>query len=162
MPPVAISIVPRSRSDQVRYEVVREGDNGVVCMAAGFSAPTHTTAVPRPLRCERPRPIEPLGGGAVVSAIEPRTRLAMDGKTFDQIAGLARRWHQVRSKGTVTFCTWSAHQYLGRIMWHPHLMVFAPLRERDGWRRLRPCSRSWATPELRLPSWSSRSTTRWR
>jgi hypothetical protein len=66
---------------------------------------------------------------------ELRTRLAMEGKSPEQIAeGLQAAYVRgdLPRRDTVTFAyMWSAHQHLGPGIgaWHPHMMVFAPYYE---------------------------------
>jgi hypothetical protein len=122
------------------YEVVREGDNGVVCMVMrGFSAPTYTPAQFRDLvydaNVHAPICFTPPAARIVIPYYELRTRLAMDGKTPDQIAEALQAAYikgALPKRDAVTFAyMWSAHQHLGPGIgaWHPHLMVFAPYYE---------------------------------
>src|SRR6266487_5354034 len=78
------------------YEVAREGNNGVVCMVMrGFSAPTYTPAQFRDLVYD-PTVRAPIcftepAARMVMPYYELRTKLAMEGKTPDQIAAVYRR-----------------------------------------------------------------------
>jgi len=119
------------------YEVVREGDNGAVCMVMrGFSAPTYTPAQFRDLVYD-PKVHAPIcfTAPAVKTAMpyyELRTKLAMEGKSPDQIArAVEAAYHkgELPRREAVTFAyMMSASQHLGPGIgaWHPHMMVFAP------------------------------------
>lgn len=119
------------------YEVVREGDNGAVCMVMrGFTAPTYTPAQFRDLVYD-PTVHAPIcfTAPAVKTAMpyyELRTKLAMEGKSPDQIAQAVKAaYHkgELPRREAVTFAyMMSASQHLGPGIgaWHPHMMVFAP------------------------------------
>ena len=73
------------------YEVARDGDNGFVCMVMrGFSAPTYTPAQFRNLvhdpTVHAPICFTPPAARTAMPYYELRTKLAMAGKTPDQIA----------------------------------------------------------------------------
>jgi hypothetical protein len=119
------------------YEVAREGENGVVCMVMrGFAAPTYSPAQFRDLvydaTVHAPICFTPPAVRSAMPYYELRTKLAMAGKTPDQIAeGLQAAYVQgeLPKRDGVTFAyMWSAHQHLGPGIgaWRPHLMVFAP------------------------------------
>jgi len=122
------------------YVVAREGDNGALCLVMrGFAAPTYSPEQFRDLVYD-PSVRAPIcfTAPAARSAwpyYELRTRLAMEGKSPDQIAeGLQAAYVRgdLPRRDTVTFAyMWSAHQHLGPGIgaWHPHMMVFAPYYE---------------------------------
>jgi len=119
------------------YQVVREGDNGFVCLVLrGWSAPTYT---PEPLRdlvydakLRAPICFDPEASRTAMPYYELRTKLGMEGKTPDQIAAgveAAYAKGQLPKRDGVTFAyMWSADQNLGAPVghWHPHMMVFSP------------------------------------
>lgn len=119
------------------YEVVHEGDNGAVCMVLrGFTAPTYTPAQFRDLVYD-PAVHAPIcfTAPAVKTAMpyyQLRTKLAMEGKSPDQIAqAVEAAYHkgELPRREAVTFAyMMSASQHLGPGIgaWHPHIMVFAP------------------------------------
>jgi hypothetical protein len=119
------------------YEVAREGDNGAVCMVMrGFTAPTYTPAQFRDLVYD-PTVHAPIcfTAPAVKTAMpyyELRTKLAMEGKSPDQIAQAVKAAYdkgELPRREAVTFAyMMSASQHLGPGIgaWHPHMMVFAP------------------------------------
>jgi hypothetical protein len=119
------------------YEVAHEGDNGVVCMVMrGFSAPTYTPAQFRTLVYD-PTVHAPIcftapAARTAMPYYELRTKLAIAGKTPDQIAEIVQAAYikgELPRRDTVTFAyMWSAHQHLGPGIgaWRPHMMVFAP------------------------------------
>ena len=122
------------------YEVARDGDNGFVCMVMrGFSAPTYTPARFRDLvydpTVHAPICFTPPAARSAMPYYELRTRLAMAGKTPDQIAQSLEAAYvrgELPRRDAVTFAyMWSAHQHLGSGIdaWHPHMMVFAPYYE---------------------------------
>jgi hypothetical protein len=119
------------------FDVAHQGDNGVVCMVMrGFSAPTYTPAQFRNLVYDPTvrAPICFMPGAARVAMpyYELRTKLALQGKTPDEIAeGVAVAYAQggLPRRDEVTFAyMWSGRQHLasGIGHWHPHVMVFAP------------------------------------
>ena len=142
---LAKSAAPPSVSDRATvkvltksgYEIARRGDNGSVCIVMrGFSAPTYTPAQFRDIVYDSSilAPIcfsEP-AVRMVLPFYELRTRLAMDGKTPDQIAdGLQEAYVKgklPRRDGVSFAYMWSADQSLGSGIghWHPHMMVFCP------------------------------------
>jgi hypothetical protein len=122
------------------YQVVREGDNGFVCMVLrGWSAPTYTPAQFRDLvydpAVHAPICFNPVAARTVLPYYEMRSKLAMEGKTPEQIAdGLQTAYVKgiLPKRDEVSFAyMWSADQYLapGIGHWHPHMMVFAPYYE---------------------------------
>lgn len=119
------------------FEMAREGDNGTVCMVMrGFSAPTYTPAQFRDLvydaTLRAPICFTPPAVRTAMPYYELRTRLAMEGKSPDQIAERLKAAYvkgELPRRDSVTFAyMWSAHQHLGPGIgaWHPHMMVFAP------------------------------------
>jgi hypothetical protein len=122
------------------YETAREGDNGVVCMVMrGFVAPTYTPAQFRDLvydpTVHAPICFTPPAVRTAMPYYELRTKLAMEGKSPDQIAERLQAAYikgELPRRDAVTFAyMWSAHQHLGPGIgaWHPHMMVFAPYYE---------------------------------
>jgi hypothetical protein len=122
------------------YEVVREGDNGSVCMVMrGFSAPTYTPGQFRNLvydaTVRAPICFTPAAVRAVLPYYELRTTLAMRSKDPDAIAeGIQAAYAKgelPRRDGVSFAYMWSADQNLasGVGHWHPHMMVFAPYYE---------------------------------
>lgn len=119
------------------YEVASQGDNGAVCMVMrGFSAPTYTPAPCRDIVYD-PSIHAPIcfAAPAVRTALpyyELRTRLAMAGKTPDQITEALQaayvKGELPRRDGTTFAYMFSAHQHLGPGIgaWRPHVMVFVP------------------------------------
>ena len=142
---LAKSAAPASLADRATvkvltksgYVVAREGDNGAVCMVMrGFSAPTYTPAQFRNLVYD-PTVHAPICFTAPATRTampyyELRTRLAMEGKSPDQIAESLQAAYvrgELPRGDAVTFAyMWSAHQHLGpgAGAWRPHMMVFAP------------------------------------
>ena len=119
------------------YQVVREGDNGFICMVLrGWSAPTYTPAPLRDLvydaKLRAPICFDPEASRTAMPYYELRTKLGMEGKTPDQIAAgveTAYAKGQLPKRDGVTFAyMWSADQNLGAPVghWHPHMMVFSP------------------------------------
>src|SRR6266540_2829386 len=122
------------------FQVARQGDNGFVCMVMrGWSAPTYTPAQFRGLVYEAglraPICFAPTASQTVMPYYELRSKLAMAGKTPDQIAeGVQTAYAkgELPKREGVSFAyMWSADQNLGTGIghWHPHLMVFAPYYE---------------------------------
>jgi hypothetical protein len=122
------------------YETARDGDNGVVCMVMrGFVAPTYTPAQFRDLvydpTVRAPICFTPPAVRTAMPYYELRTKLAMEGKSPDQIAERLQAAYikgELPRRDAVTFAyMWSAHQHLGPGIgaWHPHMMVFAPYYE---------------------------------
>ena len=146
---LAVSAAPAAISDQATvkvltksgYEVARQG-NGTVCMVMrGFSAPTYTPAQFRSLVYD-PTVHAPICFTAPAARVampyyELRTKLAMEGKTPEQIAESLQAAFvkgALPRRGDVTFAyMWSAHQHLGPGIgaWHPHMMLFAPYYTND-------------------------------
>jgi len=119
------------------FVVAREGDNGAVCMVMrGFSAPTYTPAQFRNLVYD-PTVHAPIcftapAARTAMPYYELRTKLAMEGKSPDQIAESLQSAYvrgELPRRDAVTFAyMWSGHQHLGPGIgaWRPHMMVFAP------------------------------------
>src|SRR5262245_7234382 len=122
------------------YQVVREGENGFVCMVLrGWAAPTYTPAQFRNLvydpKVRAPICFDPAASRSVLPYYELRSKLGMEGKTPDQIAEAVQSAYVKGSlprRDGVTFAyMWSADQNLasGVGAWHPHMMIFAPYYE---------------------------------
>lgn len=119
------------------YEVASQGDNGAVCLVMrGFTAPTYTPAPLRDLVYD-PSVHAPIcfaapAARAVLPYYELRTRLALAGKTPDQIAEAVQvayvKGELPRRDGATFAYMFSAHQHLGPGIgaWRPHMMVFVP------------------------------------
>lgn len=119
------------------YQVAQQGSNGFVCMVLrGSAGPTYT---PPPLRdlvydpaVRAPICFDPAAARIVMPYYELRGRLAMEGKTPDQIAtGVEAAYArgELPPRDRVSFgYMWSADQHLGPGAghWHPHMMVFVP------------------------------------
>ena len=102
----------------------------------GFSAPTYTPAQFRELVYD-PTVHAPICFTAPAARValpyyELRTKLAMEGKSPDQIAraletAYAKGDLPRRDEVTLAYM-WAAHQHLGPGVgaWHPHMMVFVP------------------------------------
>jgi hypothetical protein len=119
------------------YEVVREGDNGFVCMVMrGWTAPTYTPAEVRNLvfdpTIRAPICFDPQASRTVMPYYELRSKLGMEGKAPDQIAQRVEaayaRGDLPKREGVTFAYMWSADQHLGPGIghWHPHMMVFSP------------------------------------
>ncbi len=119
------------------YKVAREGDNGFVCLVMrGWSAPTFTPAPFRDLvydpKVRAPICFNPVAARTVLPYQELRAKLAMEGKTPDQIAARVQsayaKGELPRMEGVAFAYMWSADQYLapGIGAWHPHIMVYTP------------------------------------
>src|SRR5713226_5613545 len=119
------------------YQVARDGDSGFVCMVMrGSAAPTYTPAQIRDLvydaKLRAPICFNPEASRTVMPYYELRSKLAMEGKTPDQIAEdiqAAYAKGELPKRDSVSFAyMWSADQNLasGIGHWHPHMMVFAP------------------------------------
>jgi hypothetical protein len=121
------------------YQVARDGDNGFVCMVMrGPSAPTYTPAQMRDLvydaELRAPICFNPEASQTVMPYYELRNKLAMEGKTPDQITeGIQAAYAKgvLPKRDAVSFAyMWSADQNLGAFgHWHPHMMVFCPYYE---------------------------------
>ena len=122
------------------YQVARQGDNGFVCIVMrGWVAPTYTPTQVRDLvydaKLRAPICFDPIASRNVMPYYELRTKLAMDGKTPDQIGdGVQAAYAKglLPKRDEVSFAyMWSADQNLGAGAgaWHPHMMVFAPYYE---------------------------------
>jgi hypothetical protein len=119
------------------YKVAHEGDNGFVCIVMrGWSAPTYTPAPFRDLvyepKVRAPICFNPVAARTVLPYQELRAKLAMEGKTPEQIAaGIQNAYAkgELPKMEAVGFAyMWSADQYLapGIGAWHPHIMVYTP------------------------------------
>jgi hypothetical protein len=121
------------------YQVAHDGDNGFVCLVMrGSSAPTYTPAQIRDLvydaQLRGPICFNPEASRAVMPYYELRNKLAMEGKTPDQITeGIQAAYAKgvLPKRDGVSFAyMWSADQNLGSFgHWHPHMMVFCPYYE---------------------------------
>ena len=153
MPPeaeiaLARSAAPASISDGATvkvltksgFEVAQQGNNGAVCMVMrGFSAPTYTPAQFRDIvydpTIHAPICFTAPAARMVLPYYELRTKLALAGKTPDQIAeGLQAAYVKgdLPKRDGVSFAyMWSADQSLGSGIghWHPHMMIFSPYYE---------------------------------
>jgi hypothetical protein len=119
------------------FQVAERGDNGNVCMVMrAFSAPTYTPAQFRDLVYD-PTVKAPICFTAPAARVampyyELRTKLAIEGKSPDQIADALQaayvRGTLPRRDGATFAYMWSAHQHLGSGIdaWHPHVMIFTP------------------------------------
>jgi hypothetical protein len=119
------------------FTVAQQGDNGNVCMVMrGFSAPTFT---PKPFRdlvydptIHAPICFTAPAARTAMPYYELRTKLAIAGKTPDQIASALHTAYangDLPRRDAITFAyMWSAHQHLGSGIgaWRPHVMIFAP------------------------------------
>jgi hypothetical protein len=119
------------------YRVVRQGDNGFVCMVMrGWTAPTYSPAQFRDLvydpTVRAPICFDPQAARTVMPYYELRSKLGMEGKGPDEIARAIEAAYargELPKREGVTFAyMWSADQQLGPGVghWHPHMMVFAP------------------------------------
>ncbi len=118
------------------FQVVREGDNGFVCLVMrGFGAPTFTPADLRNLvydsKLRAPICFDPQAAQTVVPYYELRHKLGLQGKTPDEIAKAVSDAYSTGAlpkRDRVSFAyMWSADQILGSVgHWHPHMMVFSP------------------------------------
>jgi len=119
------------------YQVVREGDNGFVCLVLrGWAAPTYTPEQFRGFVYEAgiraPICFDPSAARTVLPYYELRSRLGMAGRSPAQIAeGVQEAYSKgelPRRDGVSFAYMWSAEQTLGPGIghWHPHMMVFAP------------------------------------
>jgi hypothetical protein len=119
------------------YQVVREGDNGFVCLVLrGWAAPTYTPEQFRGFVYEAgiraPICFDPEASRTVLPYYELRSRLGMEGRRPAQIAeGVQAAYAKgelPRRDGVSLAYMWSAEQILGPGIghWHPHMMVFAP------------------------------------
>jgi hypothetical protein len=122
------------------YQVVNEGSNGFVCIVMrGFTGPTYTPAELRNIvydaTIRAPICFDPSASRVVLPYYELRTKLAMEGKSPDEIArGVEEAYVRGRlpKRDGVSFAyMWSADQQLGPGVghWHPHMMVFSPYYE---------------------------------
>lgn len=121
------------------FQVVHEGDNGFVCMVMrGSSAPTYAPAQLRNLvydtKLRAPICFDPQASKTVMPYYELRNKLAMQGKTPDEITeGIQAAYSKgvLPKRDGVSFAyMWSADQNLGAFgHWHPHMMVFCPYYE---------------------------------
>lgn len=120
-------------------QVVREGDNGFVCMVMrGWTAPAYTPVAFRDLVYDAtlrgPICFDPAASRTVLPYYELRQKLGMGGKTPDQMAEAVQAAYvkgELPKRAEVSFAyMWSADQVLGPAgHWHPHMMVFAPYFE---------------------------------
>ena len=119
------------------YEVAQQGDNGSVCMVMrGFSAPTYSPVQFRNLVYDAtvlpPICFTPAAVRTAMPYYELRTKLALQGKSPDEIAAVVEAAHakgELPKRNEVSFAyMWSARQNLasGVGHWHPHMMIFVP------------------------------------
>jgi hypothetical protein len=119
------------------YQIVRQGENGFVCMVMrAWTAPTYTPVQLRDLvydaTVRAPICFDPEAARTVMPYYELRTKLGMQGKVPDQIARVVEAAYakgELPKREGVTFAyMWSAEQHLGPGVghWHPHMMVFSP------------------------------------
>jgi hypothetical protein len=118
------------------FQVVREGDNGFVCLVMrGFGAPTFTPTNLRNLvydsKLRAPICFDPQAAQTVVPYYELRHKLGLRGRTPDEIAKAVSDAYSTGAlpkRDRVSFAyMWSADQILGPAgHWHPHMMVFSP------------------------------------
>ena len=118
------------------FQVVREGDNGFVCLVMrGFGAPTFTPTNLRNLvydsKLRAPICFDPQAAQTVVPYYELRHTLGLRGKNPDEIAKAVSDAYSTGAlpkRDRVSFAyMWSADQILGPAgHWHPHMMVFSP------------------------------------
>lgn len=119
------------------YVVAAKGDNGFTCLVLrGFAAPTFTPAPFRNLvyvpAVRAPICFDPRASQMVLPYYALRARLALEGKTPDEIASAIQAAYDggglPKREGVSFGYMWSDHQNLasGIGHWHPHVMVFAP------------------------------------
>jgi hypothetical protein len=116
------------------FQVVREGDNGFVCIVMrGSAAPTFTPRQIRHLvydaKLRAPICFNPQASATVMPYYELRNKLATEDKTPDEITqGIQAAYSrgELPKRDGVSFAyMWSANQILGPFgQWHPHMMVF--------------------------------------
>jgi hypothetical protein len=121
------------------YQVAHDGENGFVCLVMrGSSAPTYSPEQIRDLvydaKLRAPICFNPEASRTVMPYYELRNKLAMEGKTPDQITeGIQAAYAKgvLPKRDGVSFAyMWSADQNLGAFgHWHPHMMVFCPYYE---------------------------------
>jgi hypothetical protein len=121
------------------FQVVHEGSNGFVCLVMrGSSAPTYTPAELRNLvydaKLRAPICFNPQASQTVLPYYDLRNKLALEGKTPDQIAEAIQAAYSkglLPKRDGVSFAyMWSADQKLGSFgHWHPHMMIFCPQYE---------------------------------
>jgi len=145
---LAKSAAPSSISDHATikvltnsgFETAHDGDNGFVCFVMrGFTgAPTFTPVQFRMMSYDpktlAPICLNPQAAKIVLPYFELRTKLGIQGKTPEQIAGAVQDAYsngEIPKRDQVSFgYMWSADQVLGPAgHWHPHIMVFAPSYE---------------------------------
>ncbi len=142
---LAKSAAPASISDRATikvlandgFEVAHQGDNGFVCFVMrGFTgAPTFTPVQFRAIAYDPktlgPICLNPQAVKTVLPYYELRTKLAIQGKTPEQIADAVQDAYakgEIPKRDEVSFgYMWSADQVLGPAgHFHPHMMVFSP------------------------------------
>ena len=121
------------------FQIVHEGENRFVCMVMrGSAAPTFTPSQIRDLvydaKLRAPICFNPQASETVMPYYELRNKLAMEGKTPDEITqGIQAAYSkgELPKRDGVSFAyMWSADQNLGSFgHWHPHMMVFCPYYE---------------------------------
>lgn len=143
---LAKSAAPASISDRATikvltengFEVAHQGDDGFVCFVMrGFTgAPTFTPVqfqamLPYDPHTLAPICLNPQAAKTVLPYYELRTKLAIEGKTPEQIAESIKKAYatgKIPKRSEVSFgYMWSADQVLGPAgHFHPHIMVYAP------------------------------------
>jgi hypothetical protein len=142
---LAKSAAPASISDHATIKVLtdrgfdtaQQGNNGFVCFVMrGFTgAPTFTPVQLRAMvydpSTRAPICLNPQAVKMLLPYYQLRTKLAIDGKTPEQIADLIQDAYskgEIPKRDEVSFgYMWSADQVLGPAgHWHPHVMVYAP------------------------------------
>jgi hypothetical protein len=122
---------------QTGYEVATSGDNGFVCLVMrGFTAaPSFSPPKLRAMAYDpgtlAPICLNPQATKLVLPYYDLRTRLALEGKTPDEIAEAVKQAYAkgaIPKRDEVSFAyMWSADQKIGPAgHWHPHMMVYAP------------------------------------
>jgi hypothetical protein len=120
-----------------KYDVAREGDNGFVCLVLrGWAAPTFSPAQFRDFvhaaAIRAPICYNPVAARTVLPYQELRAKLAVEGKSLDQItAGVESAYARgalPRMETAGVAYMFSADQNLGPGIgaFHPHVMVFTP------------------------------------
>lgn len=121
------------------FQTVHEGENRFVCtVMRGSAAPTFTPAQSRDFvydaKLRAPICFNPQASETVMPYYELRNKLAMEGKTPDEITQAIQAAYskgELPRRDGVSFAyMWSAEQTLGPFgHWHPHMMIFCPYYE---------------------------------
>jgi hypothetical protein len=142
---LAKSAAPQNISDHATirvltpsgYKIVRQGDNGFVCMVMrGFTgAPTFGPADERiyvnyDAKTRAPVCFNPQAVKTALPYFDLRTKLGLQGKTPDQITAAVKSAYdqgKIPKRAGGFAYMWSADQVLGPAgHWHPHMRVFVP------------------------------------